>query len=209
MNMTTRPQRKRNTRRGQSFTELAMILPLIMIVFFGMVEIGWWVQSWISVATAAREGARFGSRGLHVTGSEIAQVANVSLSSTLNVTLEGLEANTRIIVTQIDVEPDGSLDVYDIYTLGDLDVESSVCTLGPCGPDSIDIIQLSEANLAFNGNPSFCGDEDGCRADLIVVEAYHNHRLLLPVPFITDYIDEHVTLNGRGIMRVLFRREVP
>ncbi|MGD2253350.1 MAG: pilus assembly protein [Anaerolineales bacterium] len=207
--MVKRPQRQRNKRRGQSLTELAMILPLMMLVFFGMVEIGWWVQSWISVATAAREGARFGSRGLHVTGSEIAEVANVSLSSTLNVKLEGLEANVRIIVTQIDVEPNGSLDVYDIYTLGDLDVGSSVCTLGPCDPDSIDIIQLSEANLAFNDNPSFCGDEDGCRADIVVVEAYYEHRLLLPVPFITDYINEHITLNGRGIMRVLFRREVP
>lgn len=201
-----RPKRER-PERGQGFAEFALIFPIIMMVFFGMVEVGWWVQSWISVATAAREGARYGSRGLHVATSEIAEVSRVALSSTLTLDLEGDDANVRIIVTQIDIEADGTISVYSTYEVGALVVNSAVCLAEPCKHDQINIPSVSASNLAFNGNPSFCIEPAGCRSDLIVVEAFYRHRMLLPVPLITDYIDDHITINGRGIMRVLFRRD--
>ncbi|MGD8813181.1 MAG: TadE/TadG family type IV pilus assembly protein [Anaerolineales bacterium] len=196
-------------RKGQGLTEFALLFPIVMIAFLGFVELGLWVQSWISVATAAREGARFGSRGLHVTASEIAEVSEVSLSSTLDLVFELPNPNVKIIVTQIDVEPDGSFVVYEIFSKGELVADSAVCTVAPCAPDTIDITSLSDANLAFNDNPAYCLRAEGCRADIVVVETFYKHHLLFPIPLMTDFLNNDIMINGHGIMRVLFRREEP
>ncbi len=176
------------------------------MVFLGMVELGWWVQSWISVATAAREGARYGTRGLHVDAEEIAGVTQVTLASTTDLVLAGIGSNVKIIVTQVDVEPDGSFTVFDSHEIGELAATSAVCTTGPCDSDKVDIPSISLLNEAFSSNPAFCTQAEGCRADIVVVEAFYDHRLIFPVPFITDYLNENITINGRGIMRVAIRR---
>ncbi len=205
--VNTKLNGRNRSRRGQGFAELAIIFPIIFMVFLGMVEVGWWVQSWISVATAAREGARYGTRGLHVEASEIAEVVRVVLSSTVDLVLEEPGSNVKIIVTQVDVEPDGSFTIFDTYAVGEMAVYSVVCTSGPCGSNTIDIPSMSASNLAFNENAAFCDEAAGCRADIIVVEVFYDHTLLFPVPFITDYLNENVTINGRGIMRVMIRRD--
>jgi Flp pilus assembly protein TadG len=45
---------------GQEVVEYALILPLLMLLFLGIVEFGWAVLSYNTIANAAREGARFG-----------------------------------------------------------------------------------------------------------------------------------------------------
>lgn len=199
--------KKHRSGRGQGFAEFALLFPIIMLVFLGMVEVGWWVQNWISVATAAREGARYGTRGLHIDASEIAEVAQVALSSTLDLTLEDPGSNVKIIVTQVDVEADGSFTIFDIHEVGEMGVSSAVCLTAPCGSDTIDIPGISASNLAFNENTSFCLADEECRADIVVVEAFYDHKMLFPVPVISDYLSENVTINGRGIMRVTIRRD--
>ena len=205
--MMMKQPKKHRSGRGQGFAEFALLFPIIMLVFLGMVEIGWWVQNWISVATAAREGARYGTRGLHIDASEIAEVAEVALSSTVDLELEDPGSNVTIIVTQVDVEPNGTFTVFDTFTLGEMGIDSAVCLTAPCSSDTIDIPGISASNLAFNQNTSFCLAGEECRADIVVVEAFYDHKLLFPVPVITDYLNENVTINGRGIMRVTIRRD--
>lgn len=205
--MTTRLRKKKRSRRGQGLVEFTIMFPLILMMFLGMVELGWWVQSWISVATAARDGARYGTRGLHVNAQEIAEVTEVTLSSTLELVLVNPGSNVKIIVTQIDVEPDGSFVVYDTYEIGEFAVSTSVCTVGPCPADSIDVLSISASNKAFNDNVAFCDDTDGCRADIVIVEAIYDHRFFFPLPILTQYLSEAATVDGRGIMRVAVSRD--
>jgi len=48
---------KRN-EKGSSAVEFAIILPVLMIIIWGIIEYGWIMTSWIIIANAASEGAR-------------------------------------------------------------------------------------------------------------------------------------------------------
>ncbi len=53
----------RRGRRGQSLVEFAMVLPILLILIFGIIEFGMGLRSYISLTNATREGARFAAVG--------------------------------------------------------------------------------------------------------------------------------------------------
>lgn len=55
----TTPARGSN-QRGQAVIELALTLPLLLVVIFGIIDFGFMFQRYESVTNAAREGARLG-----------------------------------------------------------------------------------------------------------------------------------------------------
>lgn len=63
--MTRRNPRLRN-RHGedaQSLAEMAILLPIFLILVFGIIDFGMGLRAYIQVAQATREGARYGSVG--------------------------------------------------------------------------------------------------------------------------------------------------
>lgn len=46
------------SERGQTMVETAMVLPILLILIFGMIDFGRAFNAWITVTNAAREGAR-------------------------------------------------------------------------------------------------------------------------------------------------------
>ena len=57
--MTKRVHAKRRTRRGQSLVELALVLPLLLLLLLGVVDFGLALGDWLRVNTAARDATRF------------------------------------------------------------------------------------------------------------------------------------------------------
>ncbi len=55
-----RVPRDRRRETGQSLVELALAIPVLLILTFGIVDFGMALQRYITVTNAAREGARFG-----------------------------------------------------------------------------------------------------------------------------------------------------
>jgi hypothetical protein len=51
----------RSRRRGQSLVELTLMLPMLLIMLFGMIEIGWYANSYLILLDATREAGRYGS----------------------------------------------------------------------------------------------------------------------------------------------------
>jgi len=58
-----RPRARLRSRRGQSLVEFALILPVLMIMVFGIIDFGMGLRSYISLTNATREGARFAAIG--------------------------------------------------------------------------------------------------------------------------------------------------
>jgi hypothetical protein len=54
---------ERRTDRGQGLLELAVILPVLLILLMGAVEIGYALRDYLIVVNACREGCRFAARG--------------------------------------------------------------------------------------------------------------------------------------------------
>lgn len=53
-----KPRTWRNTEAGQSLVEFTMILPIFLLLLFGLVDFGRGFYSWMLLTNAAREGAR-------------------------------------------------------------------------------------------------------------------------------------------------------
>lgn len=54
---------KRRHERGQGLVELALVMPLFMILVFGVIDFGMGLRAYITAAQAVREGARFAAVG--------------------------------------------------------------------------------------------------------------------------------------------------
>ncbi|MEJ2562443.1 MAG: pilus assembly protein [Anaerolineales bacterium] len=200
----------RDNQRGQNFVEIALTLPLLVALLMGMMEIGFLVHSVSTVATAAREGARYGARGMHLPLDEIADVTKIAMELSLDVDLDSPDAYTRIIVTSVDIDPDGSYAFQDTYILGDLDVASRICYDDPCGEDTIDVDAIAAENVDFNNDSERCNEVVyGCRNDLVIVEVFFAHHLKMGnmLESFTKYvIPTPIIIDQQSIMRVLIRR---
>jgi hypothetical protein len=198
----------RDRERGQTFVELALTLPIILLLFFGMIEIGLATHSYIVVANAAREGARFGARGVHVPLSDITSIVETGLSKSISVDLFGADANTTIIVTQIDIDEDGTYVIYDRRVHGELAVLSEICEPvdQPCDASRLDIQDFIDANLTFNAYPELCQASAGCNGDFVVVEVFHLQDTAIISGFAREFIPYPFQINSSAVMRVLHHR---
>lgn len=72
-------KKRRHDDRGASAVEFALVVPLLLLIVFGMVEFGVAISRYASVTNAAREGVRAASLG--ATTDEIRQTVAASLDS--------------------------------------------------------------------------------------------------------------------------------
>lgn len=203
-----RSKRAPNKERGQNFVELALTLPIILVLFFGMIEVGLAIHSYVVVANATREGARFGGRGVHVPISDITSVVETGMSKSISVELTGADANTTIIVTQIDIDADGSYVIHDRSTYGDLPVVSEICEPAdkPCDVSRLDVEDFIDANLTFNAHSNLCQAGTGCKGDFVVVEVFHLMDTSILFGFAREIIPYPFPINSTAVMRVLHQR---
>ncbi len=58
-----RPRLDRLSDRGQALSEFGLVLPILLLVMFGLIDFGWALQAWLSTENAARHSARYASVG--------------------------------------------------------------------------------------------------------------------------------------------------
>jgi Flp pilus assembly protein TadG len=98
---------KRAERNGQNLIELALILPVLILILTGTVDLGRAMQAYIGISQAAREGARYGSlgNGWDAAGMQSETVAELQRNglAAANATVAVTTANTgspvRVTVT--------------------------------------------------------------------------------------------------------------
>lgn len=68
-------QRFRKTEKGQAMVEMALVLPILILIVFGITEFGRIFSAKLIVTNASREGARYASvNGNTVTDTQITDV---------------------------------------------------------------------------------------------------------------------------------------
>jgi len=69
----------RKQRRGIATMELALILPFILVMTMGLIELGTMFYSWMTLQKAAQTGARFATTGIGVEeGTRDAQIVQIT-----------------------------------------------------------------------------------------------------------------------------------
>lgn len=80
----------KKSHRGQSLVEMALVLPILIIILFGILEFGRIFHSYLVITHAAREGARFGVISKNV--DQIKQKVQ-DVSAGINLELDDIEVN--------------------------------------------------------------------------------------------------------------------
>jgi Flp pilus assembly protein TadG len=88
--------------RGQSLVEMALTLPLLLLLVFGIIEFGRILNAYIVVTNAAREGARYGAVGedeAEITSQVMLSMASLGAPSDVDVVGEGGGRGNPVTVT--------------------------------------------------------------------------------------------------------------
>lgn len=177
--------------RGQSVVEVALILPLLLMILVGMVEVGWAMRAHLTVTSASREGARFGSRRVF-SYDEIQEVVYVAMLA-LNPQFDGADANATIIITKVHIDAVGNwtIDGGAPYVTGTLPVASRI----PAGTFQ----QIADDNVVFNDTHTTLESEN----NIVVVEVFFNNDLLLASGIGAQTVGPGpLQLYGRSINRI-------
>jgi hypothetical protein len=200
---------------GQSLVEMAITLPLLLVMFIGLIEIGYVLRNYLIVVNANREGARFAARGRWFEDDSWYQIAKRVVSAggsdgnnevpVLRTQGYGEYAgNTEIIITYIKI-PD------QVDATGGMVVEDTSYRRwfsGTLGYDSEIVPEVlaeaaRQANYEFNQRFFGSGQLDIASEDnFVVVETWYEHEQLLKLPIFTEILPEIVPLYAQTTMRV-------
>ena len=171
-------------QKGIAAVELALILPLLLVMVFGIIDFGRLVQARLIVTNVSREGGSLVSRkDKSVPVAEIDEVINMLQASGTPLDLNGLG---RIYVWRIAAgtsqsSPNPSIDTRLQRSRGSLAVSSSIGS-------SLPRLGLSDAlyqHLRFEGSPQNTSDI----AEVWVVESFYKYKPITPLPrFISNLL---------------------
>lgn len=93
---------RRSNRRGAQAVEFALVLPLLLAIFGGIVDYGWYFSQNMAVISAARDGARAGSTTTATSGATACSRAEEAAFSSLQAAGFTTATRTMIVVDQSD-----------------------------------------------------------------------------------------------------------
>lgn len=70
-----------DSRKGQALVEMALVLPILILILMGIIEFGRVLNAYLIITNASREGARYAA--IHNTDAQI-QTTVSNLTTTLN-----------------------------------------------------------------------------------------------------------------------------
>jgi hypothetical protein len=218
--------------KGQSLVEMALTLPILLLMFAGLVEIGAALRSYLVLVNANREGVRFAARGRFfdteqgrasifdrvVAAAGIEQTSDGFVQALRPLPIGDAKPNTTIAIHYL-VIPD------QIDELGGLADEPAIINgpwYSPTVPlyanhtTQVDAVALAEAkrqeNKEFNQKYFV---QEGTKIldqpsadDLVIVETWYEHEQLLKLPILTAVLPEKFTLYAQSTMRVTLSREL-
>lgn len=105
----------RKTEQGQAVVEMALVLPILIMLIFGIVEFGRILNTYVIVADLSREGARKGAVGgtdIDITSTiQTNGVATGLSSSDLTINIIPTSVGARARGTSIEVEVSYPVDI--------------------------------------------------------------------------------------------------
>lgn len=204
-----------HSARGQGLVEFALVLPILILLLLGVIEMGFALYNYMTLATANREGVRLASRArftddmvsnLVVSSSGLVERADGTFEP--NMRLLGEDSNLGVIITHIYIDPDGNLLDATTYVTG---------TIAGAGDERRFITpadsQLTEDDLAeliensSNATSEINAYREGLmyetiNNEVVIVETYLAHDLVTPIlPVAAE--SSTINLYFHSTMRVL------
>ncbi len=217
---------------GQSLVEMAMTLPLLLLMFVGLVEVGAALRNYLVLVNANREGTRFAARGRWINAdAEVLTQEDAQDIFKWVIAAAGVDQRGRNLIPFLRTEPDGELsanttiavhyiEVPPQWNRGGWEETAPAIVHGPWysgtlhfGETRINAQAVAEqarqSNYDFN-KKYFVEQRilDVPSADnFVIVEVWFEHEQLLKLPIFTELLPEKFTLYAHTQMRISLGRE--
>jgi hypothetical protein len=218
-----RAQSGKTLNRGQALVEMALLLPILLLLFAGLIELGFSFYDYLIVVNAAREGARFAAKMPDYTVEEIVEVTNKATQPVLtDFTLKDewgedvLDAEGRlitnperasVIVSRLSapVPEDGYSYMYDILE----GYPSAVGKAALAPADQVIPIHSSRVtegrvdSIAQEVEAALQGATFEEDAQFVIVEVVYDHPQVIRLFKIGEIIPDPIALSSLTMMRVI------
>lgn len=211
---------KRRTERGQGLLELAIILPVLLILLMGLVEIGYALRDYLVVVNASREGCRFAARGRYsdediveraVTAGGIVRLGeplrDVPFLRTSSI--GDIASNTAVIVTNIPTDSFGEPISITVQASGVFLPEGAEEARAVEPSDSaVSPAQIVDRHRPVTQGISAAREDAGYERlgnHIVVVEVFFMHRPLWNNSFVL--LPDPIRMYAQTEMRVVTDRE--
>ncbi len=150
--------------------ELALILPILLILVFGVIDFGRAIHYNNVIVNMSREGANLSSRAGGSISKQNVIVALVETAEPLSMKTEGM-----IYITEVDARPDGTAEVVAQYraTSGDSGLVSQTWTCPSWGAGGV--CNVPNPRPIINLGVNLLPDEKG----IFAVEVMYDYQILL------------------------------
>jgi hypothetical protein len=210
---------KRRKERGQGLLELAVILPVLLILLMGLVELGYALRDYLVVVNASREGCRFAARGRYSDEDIIERTISaggivrqgdppVDVPFLRTASIGGIDSNTAVIVTNIPTDSFGepisvTVTAAGVVPVGEVGVRPAepLDTLVSAG-------QIVDRHRPVTQDINAAREVEGYERmgnHIVVVEVFFMHHPLWNNPFVP--LPDPMNMHARTEMRVVTDRE--
>ena len=175
---------------GQSLVEVAFMLPVLMLLVIGIVEMGNALTIYNQTINAAREGARFGSMG----GSDTGVKTIVQGASSYLVNYDDTNSDLYVVRAQLTGTAPGCSVITDTFSCNQV--------LGVPDPpeeeNDLDTQCVSADELVTRLDPQGISN---CDLDVIAVDLHYRSPSLLGLPLVKQ-LSEGVPMRSLTVMRL-------
>ncbi len=207
---------KRKVESGQGIVELAVILPVLLILLLGVVEIGYALRDYLVIVNACREGGRFAARGRFsdtrvgervVSAGGYIGTGGSSSTDMPFLRTTGPDPNTAIIITHIPMDPSGEVPSYTVWVSGTVPITGGVRTaLAADSRVSIaDIVNRHGGTTRDINATRVAAGYEAMHNHIVVVEVIFMHHPLWNNPLVP--LPDPWVMHARSEMRVVSDRE--
>ncbi|HEY7590571.1 MAG TPA: TadE family protein [Candidatus Limnocylindrales bacterium] len=190
---------RRRGERGQSLVELSLILPVLLLVLFGMMEFGFVFSHHLTLEYATREGARLGSA--LGAGNDTAPCSGTSPEP---VDWQVISAIQRVLTSPGSQVPPSRISQIRIFkaTASGAEVPGLVNVWVPGSGPMVDGERLQFVQSGGTGW-SACSRQSGTNADSIGISLVYEYRYTTPLGTLMGIAGPaRLTISDRTIMAI-------
>ncbi len=209
MKMKLRRFRSKQTHKSQSLVELAIVLPILILLMSGVVEFGNLLNQYINLVDGAREGARFGSdKDPFVRPADgSAFLANADFYNGIDTIVEGTFSGgtqlTKGAISPISLNKDNGDDVViSVFSILNGTVKRFPYPTG-WSKYSEQTSKFTDAELAARL------DATAPDTGMLLVEIFYNYSQILKMPFFTAVIPDPISVHTYSIMPLTAAEPTP
>ncbi|MCF6277266.1 MAG: pilus assembly protein [Anaerolineales bacterium] len=197
-------RKKEGSHKAQSLVELAITLPLLLMMLSGLVEFGFMLNYYLSLNDVTRETARFFSNfdPFNADGTDDLSTDGlyVTAAGFLLQSLEPIDANDTSRKIKLDPTTDDI--VISVFSISG-DIVKRFPTSGDYhwfGNDGSRFDTAEVSNRLVSGSPN---------TGILLVEVFYDYHQVLGLPWLTAFIPDPVTLYAYTMMPLAAAEPTP